>query len=458
MAVWFDLRLLVGTARVCGLAGWLLAGSMVQAASLPSVGTVTLEFGSTDQIRYEPAAGAGFVVPIFDLRKLTGSPKDACALAVGSDPAAADVRLLRFAPSGRNSLGFNSQKDWIGIREQKRGVDCGRVVAEQGISLSLGDHVDLAGLKVVDTVLELNVKKSVVIDVSMQTEGEPAGFVQIRSGFAVVPGEGQPPAGASGWVVAPGTENIFNCNPSADSGPDSDASCRIEGLAGIWDTLQLSTTPGNTGEWSLGAGTSVFHLGRVDGILDCQETTIVAEDPDSDGSVQLRRLDNIDGSACVAIPYTLSFGNQTVTFLADYLGQDESVAFEWMVTWAPEALVRPDGPDDPSALESIPVSMQQFRDVDPAFALDLCVGTPQYGLDGLLTGVDEPTSGFPDMSPDQEEDGILQVEGLPGVQYGCLLERDIDYLGELEGNSAYEQVRLRESGYLQGDWISSRNF
>jgi hypothetical protein len=442
---------------VAGVAVYLFG--IMSAAALEPLGQLRIEFGATDQLRYVPESGPEIVVPFYNLRDATGSPRDDCTLAVGDYPDGRDTSLLAISGGDRSTVGFNVQKDWIGIREQKRGVDCGRVVAGQGLTIALGDDEALSGLMVTSAVLELSVKKNVVIDIAVSADGAAVEHYQLRTGFSVVSGEGQAPEGESGWTTLPGTEHIFNCRPRSDSGPDVDSSCRVAGLQGFWDTIELTTAPGNEGEWSLGSGTTVFQLTAVDGVLDCGETTIVAEDLASDGLVQLRRLDNIDGTACVAIPYTLSFGDQTVTFLADYLGQDESVAFEWMVTWAEEALVRPEADaDEPlaSALALIPVSIQQFRDVDPVFPLDLCVGTPQYE-DGLLTGVVPPASGFPDMSPDQEVNGE-PIEGLPGVQYGCLLTREIDYLGELDGNDAYERIQLRESGYLQGDWISSRSF
>lgn len=445
-------------ARVAWLALFGLHGgvALAQDSNLVAGGSLALEFGSTDRIRYQPADGsAAQVVAIADLRNFTNSPRDACKLALGPYPDGQDDSLLSLSALGTGTLGFNAQKDWIGIREQKRGVDCGRFVDGQGIVIGVGSAPELQGLKVIRSDLGFTVKKSAALTIVAAAGGRETARFEVRSGTAVVQNEGSAPAGVSGWNQQPGTEHIFNCNPSSDSGPDVDATCAIPALEAVWDTLTLRTKQGNLGEWSLGAATSTFQLAQVAGVLTCRETTIVAFDADSDGMAQLRRLDNIDGSACVAIPYSLSFGGQTVSFLADYLGQDESVAFEWTVRWAPEALARP---VDAAAIVSIPVTTQQFRSVDPTFPNDLCVGTPQYDADGVLTGVTAPVSGFPDMSADQVVDGVVQVTGLPGVQYGCVLNRTIDYLGELDGNPQYERIQLEESGYLQGDWLNSRNF
>ena len=453
----------------------ILAGAATGASALPSGGTITIVFGPTDQVVYTPplvgATLAAEIDAIADLRDSTHIPKDDGKLDNDGD-------VIFFEQTGGTAVGFNSNKDTIGVRTKKGGVDKGRVGQNQSLQQTLGAHFTGSGLKVVETTLGLAFKQNANIKVIASNSDGEFSPRYIRSGLSVRHLEGHPPPDAiapGAWDITGDNAFIYNCNAGSDSQPDNDTAClrSIEDLT--WTTLKLETfddpeiSADDGGEWSLGSAISTYKLARSDGVLDCFENTITAVDPDSGAVGVMTRLENDDLGVCVPIPYTLTMGGQQIEFLADYQGQN--AAFEFNVTWAPEILtVRPALPVLPplqstTTFAGIPLSQQQFLSTDPIFYLDLCIGVPNYeelpapGEDpgiplGGIISLTPPLAGFPDMSP-----------GLAGTQYGCMLKRAVKYLetDQLplptgDGVDDPDYVEITETGYVLGDWRSSRGF
>ncbi|MCZ6656906.1 MAG: hypothetical protein O7C67_06385 [Gammaproteobacteria bacterium] len=443
-------------------------------------GVITIEFGADDRVRYTPGALAYQKDTIANLRDSTRSPKDDGRLFN-------EGRVILFGQFGGTSVGFNDGKDWVGVFLKKKGVDVGRVGPGHSLILSLGPHVDGEGLAVVGTTLGLTFKQNATVNILAENAGEIIAEVTIRSGNAVVSNVGHPPpdvTNTASWNIDGANALIHNCNEGPDSQPDSGTMCMRE-LFGIpgWTTLTMTTI--NDGTWSLGSGTSTLQLANIDGLLDCQQTTITASDPNSGAVGFLHRRENTNGGQCTPIPYSLSLDDQQLVFLADYLGQ--LAAFDTHVEWEPITVsaLRPslpvvreaddgiddDGepPDDTQAQTTfarLPLSFQQFLPTDPEYYFDVCVGTPNYEdfpdgdttedpndeipLGGLIELV-PPTDGFPDMS------------ALDGTQYGCLLKRIVKYIETDpepdDGDGDMDQpdtVRIIEDGYVQGDWRLSR--
>ena len=452
-------------------------GVLAQAGGLPPGGTLHIQFTSAgapaDRIHFVPAQGAPETVFIRDLRDLGGGPKDSCALALSDNGSSANVppnesRLLSLGGGDGKTVGFNKSKDQVGIREQKRGTDCGRVVSGQSVVLTLGSRLAAAQLKAVRSQLGFTVKKNVVVRIEAVAGGGAPLLFFLRSGNSVIRGEGHPPAGISlqDWNggVPPAPANVYNCNPSSDSGPDADAICQINGLEAIWDQLTLRSSGSVDGEFAIGPVASSFELAAISGVLDCGDTSITAEDETSGATAFLRRLENVGPvQQCTPIPYVLRWKDQQVQFLANYLGQD--TAYVWHTDWAPENIadLRPaddhntpevderavlvgEGNAAGTATARIPPSQQRFLEDDPLYYVDLCLGELERDGTGKVIGLLPPTEGFPDLSE------------LDGSQYGCWFVRELRYdpLDENGVPLGADWVQLRETGILFGDWTANR--
>lgn len=222
--------------------------------------------------------------------------------------------------------------------------------------------------------------------------------------------------------------------------------------AASFEFANLSVTPAFTGD------------------LDCGESEVEA------GST-LRRLNDVDSpeECSDEIPSRLDFDGETLAFLADYEaieGAEPAFAFDvaWRTEWVP--LVPPpqaipyggvNPPVVPTTTAEAPLSVQWFGpspDPDPPsnppYFLDYCPGEPQFDEDGLLVALEFP------VDFDDDEDGDNDMSGLPGFQYGCLVNREVEIVadpdlcpesGSTEGLIC---VRVIESGYLRGDWRSTR--
>lgn len=198
-------------------------------------------------------------------------------------------------------------------------------------------------------------------------------------------------------------------------------------------------------------------------------------DEDAETGASLRRLFNATGEEgvdCTEIPYSLEFDGQTVTFLADYSVLPENVepAFAFELPWRAEYVAVPAhlpipyvANNNPPALggtfvQAVPLSTHKFDDGDARFLLDFCPGQPQYDGNDVFTGLVLP------VDFDASEGGDNDLSALPGFQYGCLIERKVEIVpdGESCPTSPDETganaicVKVTETGYLRGDWTSTR--
>jgi hypothetical protein len=414
----------------------------VTTGGLESGGTLFLNLGTADNLTWDKTGG---VENIYDLRDLTGKSADGCKLQLGTLPPATPQPqfMLMTATNGTSAgtPGFNNQKNWIGVREQSRGVDCGRVSPSQALQLTLGSA--LTGYSVAETWLEINAKQNVVVKAVATVKGKNPQYFWLETGLSATDPQGPNQKVVNGQTV---TVNITWCNAGiSDSSPDVNANCQWN-FKGLYD--QITLTNANNGAWSLAsAGTTNptrFALVKADGILDCGDSTISASSGTNSAIVQGRRLTNTDGSQCVPIPYSLSSqqcvvgGDGTNTacqtkFLYDPLGQNQSLAFFFTWSWPLESL---------TPISSVAPTVVTFSSGNTT-TLDTCAGSTANYTGGQFVSLTPPPGGFVD------QDAAGPNTPLAGVQAACLLRREVQQNGI--------GVFVGEDGYIQGDVVFNRH-
>jgi len=401
-------------------ASWAIASADLASAAttvtdgLPVESILYLDLGASDQFRWVKPD-----TPVA-LESVTDPTK--CKLTLGADPAR-NAQLVTVTGGG-GSAGFNGQKDWIGVAEQSKGIDCGRTGPGQSVTLALTGQ--LAGKAVAYTKLQINAKKNVVVKAVLWLKGTAGQTFFFRSGLS-----------ATG---TPGPNETF-CNPGVtDSSPDSRANCAWN-FNGLWDQVKFSTdttlSTAAVGEWSLaGPASSEFDLVKYDGVLACANTntTITAGNGVNSATVGGVRYANSDGSSCIPIPYTLSSscnqaGSCSTDFRYDPLGQGDKVAFAFQWTWPIETI--PGG-----GVNWIPLSQQFFSNGAGPIPLDFCAGTVAVYQSGQLTGLNGAVA---------DQDG----DNTNGVQAGCLTKRQV----QQNGTGAV----LTEEAWVKGDYGVQRN-
>lgn len=240
----------------------------------------------------------------------------------------------------------------------------------------------------------------------------------------------------------------------------------------VFDTLVFSAS-GTSFEFANLAATPEFT-----GELGCG-------DAETAPGTTLRRLNDLgveSAAGCAPpVPSRLDFDGSTLTFLADYEvleGAEPAFAFDvaWRTEWVeeiPPPLAIPHtvgGPNPPpatpTAAQAVSLSVQWFglsAVPERPYLLDSCPGNPifapQPDLNGnpVLVALEFP-AGFVD-----DADGVNDMSDLPGFQYGCLISRDVELVEDATECSASEKpspnatcVRVKESGYLRGDWTATR--
>jgi hypothetical protein len=363
-----------------------------------------------------------------------------------------DGPLLDFGAVGARGLAGFHNNSGIGLARTSQGEPCGHVRATESLSLDLGPALSdrkIAGASVTvrfyrNTRVEIDDGSSIVRRVKFGYGGTDTDTITVKH---------------------------FTCStnpctipiPFPQEGP---AQLNADGLA-----IEVTQAAGGAESGALTLTGAVFTLSEPfepDGDLNCTD-----ENYASDGDGSITRLFDVDSESpeCTALPYRLSFDGQTLTFEADYTvlqGVEPQFAFE--ATWYPELIAFPGtgnnavmvvGPENPPAdkstfLQAVPLSTQQFLGTDPEYFVDFCPGTPEFDASGIKTVVFP--SGF-------EVDN--DMSDFPGFQYGCLIERTVEILDHtdptIEGIEACAGkaddeicVRVREKGYLRGDWKLTR--
>ena len=432
-----------GRAAVAALC-WGIASSGawadVTTGGLESGGTLFLNLGASDNFTWSKT---GSVENVYDLRDLTNKSADACKLQLGTlppQPPQPQLMLVTATSGTTNGTpGFNGQKNWMGVREQSRGIDCGRVSPGQALTLSLGQA--LAGYGISDTFLQVNAKQNVVVKAVATYKGKNPQYFWLETGLSAVDPVGPNQKVIDGKTV---TVNVSVCSQGiSDSSPDVAANCTWH-FAGLYDVVTLANA--NNGAWSIASsasGPSKFSLVKADGILDCNDTTITATSGANSAIVQGTRLINTDNSACVPIPYTLTSSQCTVQnglntacnteFKYDALGQNQVLAFFFTWSWPLEQL---------TPISSVPKTKVTFSSGNIT-TLDTCSGSTANYQGSTFLSLTPPSGGFLD------QDGAGPNTPLPGVQAACLLRREVQQSGA--------GIFVNEDGYIQGDVAFSRN-
>jgi hypothetical protein len=260
--------------------------------------------------------------------------------------------------------GAGSFDDAIGVKSGgAQGVDCSRVddgetlVLEFVDTLSTGGAAPLSGLSTAIAELDVEAKQDAAVVATTYFNGELAGVYELRTGGAIIPGEGTDPDPATPWLAnSTAAAPVANCSDRSDSGSDSGANdnCRWVITAGIpFDEIHLSA---NSGEFSLEGGAdgtpsnptsdfvgpeSVFYLTDIDGILDCGDTVSVGDGITTPQGI-ITRLNYFTTPECVLKPYTLestfSDGEQQISFAPD---GDVVARYSAALTFLPELATNP---------------------------------------------------------------------------------------------------------------------
>jgi len=447
--------------------------------NLQPVGTLLLELdASTSQFRLDDgdATTADRIQLIFD-RKVLRS-KDACLVGLtpdGSDPTDPDA-LVSLAGSPTD-WGIDVGKFALGGRIAK-GSGCGQLEAGEIVRMRINSLLLSDGVVQVEAKQNASAKVTLILDDG--TAERVVGTRYLLSGRA---GDSPPAEVVAACAPVPVGDCalVTEVLPRTDGGPDSG-----EQDDGFWvfdaplhnvEVFQiLANADGSEGKLSIKGGgefpdpaqnRSRWVAFEIDGLLDCGDGFTCQGDDDctSDG-VTGNRTDVGTGDACASpIPFDLKFDGQQVTFsFLDASSQDPAFALD--VRWQAEAAGRDPGaapgaqfPLDPTILsydaagvacgsgscsnDSTPCDSN--RDCAPGstcalpvtqscIPLSLCVGTPirrcadgsgcqedvdcSDGSSCRLEDLVAPAGGFPDLVP-----------GSTTLEYGCVCEEDVLYLG-----------------------------
>ena len=356
-----------------------------QTGTLGNAGVLRLKLGPTDHLRFEPPTGSATT------QSLTVGSQ--CRLS----PASSSLANFSATGSGSAYPGFNG--DAIGVKGggEGQGTPCGRVDPGQTLTMDLGTGLDGRLIDFAEMDVELKGNATLVV----------SGYLVDESGATLMRQDSYFSDGSDSGPDSGDLDNYRIRFPKDGSkttvnrlvfGIQSVGGVSLEGGSdgtGACDAADSPACPGlgatlddNPGQTGIQATTdSLFHLVKVDGILDCGQTA----DPQGGGGTPLNslvRLDNATGdpAECIPIPYDLDSSvigtQQFTTLLKDLLGEDAQ--FEWTVTWVPE---------EGSYMED---ETEFDFDLDGTFSpIQLCLA------DGPDPGV------FPDLPESQEDPGTL---------------------------------------------------
>jgi hypothetical protein len=370
------------------------------------------------------------------------------AQALGEGPACSldtDESLLAIdgyvGTSSKDAASYDEGS--LGVAEKKSGVSCREVDAGSAERLVLALNpanvrTDLGPLLAASASLDVDLKQSARILATAYKDGGAVGWFELQSGATIGTSDPLPDG-------VPAPDAIHTCTTDADSGPDAgiNDNCRwpiSENDDIVFDALELLALNGSFGldggsdgavpplpPAALPAGASFFELvQQVDGVLDCNETTIALQ-PDGDApGVVVQRIDNADPSeTCELVPYTLSNGTNFIQFLKP-LDEQISAQFIVTVTWPLSAA-------DPLPIPATTLDYEAPGGSGP-FPLAWCP-------DPLFSGNDLLGIAFPNLQPDQEP-------ALPGDQFACLGSQ---YAQVVNTSPNPDDVIVTEQVYVKGD-------
>ena len=438
----------------------------------------------------------------FDDGSVTTQPITVAGCSYSSGTELADVT----APAGAPAL--NGNKDKLGRAD---GRQCGEVSDGGKLSIELGTEFGpgiYANGATIETVLKGNAQVSAEV---FDGDNNSLGTYMLSSGLSACVGKNKraaPKDPDDNETLAfacvsdsnPDSDNVFfpwtfPRNPGdqpAGNEPDD---------AWEWKRVEFTTI---TGDFAIRSAD--FNLiNRFEGELRCGETVLETGEGTDTFFTTTRLPDTGPGTpTCDLIPYsTIVRNGQAIEVLKDNLGQRVALLID--VDWTVEDVV-----SNGTRWGGIPLSLQDFQgttDVD----IDLCEGDPEYGsqagvsvLAGVEFDIGETITATGGKSAtllgyvnNEDETGsiLYELDGAspefaagdaitggtsgstatlsgapveaflrlvfggsppadqdpttPQFDYGCLLQRDTDYLGG-------DDVKLRELIYLEGDWTARR--
>jgi hypothetical protein len=410
------------------------------------------------------------------------------------------------------SPALNGQKDKLGRVD---GRQCGEISDGDSLSIALGTSFGpsiAADGASIQTVLKGNAE--VTADVYDVTDSL-VGSYTLTSGSSVdCKGNGKNATPRN----QPGQNETYAFPCVSDSNPDDDklfiwafpvaAASDVSGPhdPAEWTSITFTVTSGDFAIKS--ADISLVTL--FEGDLDCGETDVEGVIGSEDTNFAVTRLPDAGTLICNPIPYsTIVRNDEEIDVLKLNLGQTVALLIE--IDWTEELATA-------GSLASIPLSLQDFQGTLNV-PIDLCVGDPEYGSQAALTymvgdfqdfqigesitNVGNTTSatllGFVNNGDDTgsilykltpgsdfgDGDQVIGVtsaataflNGAPlsaflrlnfagspppdqdpstaEFDYGCLLERDLEYQG-IDSVTGKGIVDLRELIYLEGDWTAKR--
>ena len=364
---------------------------------------------------------------------------------VNQGPAATRFLTLQGATARTFSEGLASyQSGSVGVKEKKSGTSCYQVNAVTTEQLSVGLGAGVATLVSPTAVassayLDLELKQSARILATLSLGNDVKGSYELQSGATI----GQP-------KLAGTTGEPFTCNNPADSGPDSGVNdnCRWPISVPSWtgtddgvffDTISLKAVSGAFSLEGGGDGTvlpqsptstpnaSIVEI--VDGTIGCGGQTRTEAATGDEPRVVVRRIDNVGGAGCAAVPYSLANGPQFGQFLKP-LATQPSAQFVWDLTWLmPQAAGTTDLPDVKVDYETPDAS-----GASPLVTLGWCP-------DATYTS----TGTFAGYSPAQVA-ALPDQDDYAGTQYACIVSRTAT---SVDGSP--DRVRVNDLVYVLGD-------
>jgi hypothetical protein len=306
--------------------------SDVSTSFLADGGVVRLHLGKSDYFRFDAPDGAGGYIP--------GTP---ARISVSRCLATTSgVMAVQVAPA-KGRLGLVD--DGLGVKVGGEGVGrpCGQVNGT-GQSLSLTLTNPLSGVVMDRAELDIEAKYDATVRAELYQGSELVGVETLDTGGSADSGPDSRARDNRRWVIpAPGSTPVLfdrlllRVDPSTPKGAFS--------LGGGADGTPPA--PGGLGE-TLGTSDSLFHLVKVDGVIDCGDQ--VSTDDAGVPSATVERLDNLEGSPddCEPVFFALDStreGETQVVTLGKDLGAQARLqpAFTMTIRWLPEAATYPVG-------------------------------------------------------------------------------------------------------------------